>query len=291
MFKQALIRLSTILIAGIAFAAGLVGSRLLSHAIGLSAPRMPAQAPESIAGYYLITGSIILSGGLALPATGISASLPVRWLVLATFVFLGFAVSTTIETSIFSSAAGTMSMIPALLLPCILLAGVLAAPCLTPFPTRETEGRIVRFFRARPWPEWTWRIAAAVVSFPLIYFVFGLMASPVVSDYYASGVSGLALPAPASIVRVQFLRSILHLVSLFPLLILWRGDRRHIVVGLTLAFFVFIFAYDIVLANQIPAVLVLVHGLEVLVDSLVYAWAVVHLLMPDKTRSIQKPAA
>ncbi|MFZ5518052.1 MAG: hypothetical protein ACOY90_15510 [Candidatus Zhuqueibacterota bacterium] len=288
MFKQLLIAFLTTLIAGVTFAAGLVCSRLVVSAVGLSAPRLSTQAPESIAGFYLLAGSIVLSGGLALLAKGISASRRVRWLVLSVFLFLGFAVSTTIEASIFSNAAGTLLMIPILLLPCMLLVGVIALLSSSPFSERDIKERIIQFFRARSWQEWIWRIVVASMSFPLIYFVFGLVVSPIVSNYYASGVSGLALPAPALIVQVQFLRSLIHLVAAFPILILWKGNRLRFVIALASAFFVFVFAYDIVLAVQMPAILTLVHGVEVLIDSLVYAWAIFFLLMPDNTQLMQQ---
>jgi hypothetical protein len=291
MFKKLLIAFLTILIAGATFAAGLVGSRLFFSAVGLSAPRLPAQAPESIAGFYLLAGSIALSGGLTLLAKGIGASRRVRWLVLAVFLFLGFAASTTIESSIFSNATGTLLMIPILLIPCILLAGVIALPSVLPSSAKNIKERIIQFFHARSGSEWTWRILGAIMGFPLIYFVFGLAVSPIVSDYYASGVSGLALPPPALIVQVQCLRSLIHLVAVFPILILWKWNRQRLVIALASAFFVFVFAYDMVLAVQMPVILTLVHGIEVLIDSLVYTLAIVFLLMPDNRRLVQQSAA
>lgn len=291
MFKRLLIEFLTTLIAGATFAAGLVASRLLFSAVGLSAPRLPAQAPESIAGFYLLAGSIVLSGGLTLLAKGIGASRRVRWFVSAVFLFLGFAASTTIESSIFSEATGTHLMIPVLLIPCILLAGVIALPSASPSSTMNIKDRIIQFFRARSGSEWTWRVLVAIVSFPLIYFVFGLIVSPIVSDFYASGVSGLALPPPTLIVQVQCLRSLVHLLAVFPVIILWKWNRQHLVIALASAFFAFVFAYDMVLAVQVPANLILVHGIEVLMSSLVYALVIVFLLMPDNRRLIQQSTA
>jgi hypothetical protein len=37
-------------------------------------------------------------------------------------------------------------------------------------------------------------------------------------------------------------------------------------------------AYDSVLAYQVPIVLVVIHGIEVMVDSLIYAWLLARLL-------------
>ncbi|MFQ5891029.1 MAG: hypothetical protein ACE5JR_13455, partial [Gemmatimonadota bacterium] len=63
-----------------------------------------------------------------------------------------------------------------------------------------------------------------------------------------------------------------------PLILFWNGSKRKLVLALALAFFVFVAAYDIVLAYQVPIVLVVIHGIEVLVDSLIYAWLLATLL-------------
>jgi hypothetical protein len=122
-----------------------------------------------------------------------------------------------------------------------------------------------------------------LASFPLIYFGFGLLVAPVVSPYYARGDYGLALPAPALIVQVALLRSLLHLVAALPVIVLWNGSRLRLVVALAAAFFVCVFAYDIVMAIRMPVVLVVVHGVEVLADSLAYAWVLFRLFASDGT--------
>jgi hypothetical protein len=284
MFKQVLLMLSIILSAGMAFTMGLIGSRIVSFAVGFSAPRMPAQAPESIAGFYLLAGSIILAGGLALLAKDMRGSLPVRWLMLAIFLALGFAVSSTVEASLFSSATGTLRMVPMLLLPCVLQTGVLALVALLPSSAQDQDrqGRGMQFSHERSLMEWAWRAAAAIASYPLIYFLFGFVLFPVVSVYYAGGDHGLALPTPKLIVQAQLLRSVMHLACAIPVILLWRASRRHLVIALALAFFVCMFAYDIVLANQLPTAVVVVRGGGVLAGSLVYAWSLVNLLMPGR---------
>jgi len=45
------------------FAFGLIVSRLILHPIGLTPPRLPQQADESTAVYYLLSGSVLLSLG------------------------------------------------------------------------------------------------------------------------------------------------------------------------------------------------------------------------------------
>jgi hypothetical protein len=43
-----------------------------------------------------------------------------------------------------------------------------------------------------------------------------------------------------------------------------------------------VFAYDIVLAIEMPVELVIIHGIEILGDSLVYSWIFVRLIVSGK---------
>jgi hypothetical protein len=258
---------------------GLVVSRLIFNTLGVSPPRLPDQAPESIAIYYLLAGSIALTIGTVLTARGLRGTRLVRWSVLAMFVFVGFGVSSTIETSIFSSANGVILIVPILFLPCILLAGVEVCLLRPRDATQLPRTSPASFFRSRTWTQWMWRFAASVFAFPLVYFLFGLIVSPVVTKYYESGSAGLALPGAGQILSTQLVRGILHLVVTLPVMILWSTSRRQLIAALTLAFFVFVASYDIVLAYRVPSILLITHGFEVLASSFVYAWLLVTFLV------------
>jgi hypothetical protein len=265
-------------VGGLVFASGLVASRLVFQMAGVSSPRMPTQAPEVIAGWYLLAGSIAVAAGMLLSSRGIRGSLPVRWLVLATFLFVGFGVSTTIEASIYSNTNGVARMTAVLLLPCLLLAGVGAVLFKSSLPQSPPVRTLADALRGLTSAQWSLRLVAAIAAFPFIYFVFGVIVSPVVSPYYDQGVSGLVLPEPGVVVATQFLRGGLHLLAVLPLMFFWGGSRRQLALSLGLAFFVIVTAYDFVLAYQVPAVLVVTHGIEVLTSSFVYSWALVTVL-------------
>jgi len=55
---------------------------------------------------------------------------------------------------------------------------------------------------------------------------------------------------------------------------------RRLVILLGFALFVLGATFEVVLAYQLPAVLRVTHSLEILVDSLVYAWLLITLLVP-----------
>lgn len=268
-----------VLACALVYAGGLIISRLTFLSIGMIPPRMPEQAAESIAGYYLLFGSIILVIGLALIARMIRGNYWIRWLSLSSFLFISFGVNNTIEDSIYSSTEGLLLMIPILFLPCILLT---AAATLLFQPLPGNSGHIettTRFFVGRTSIEWLGRIVAAIGSFPLVYFVFGLVVSPVVVDYYRQGAADLVLPDVGTILVVQILRSLLFLIASLPVLTLWSGSKRQLILRLGLAFSVLGATFEIVLAYQLPTVLRLTHSIEILIDSLVYAWLLVTLLV------------
>lgn len=60
-----------ILASALLFAIGLITSRVVLLHAGVRPQRMPAQAPEETAVYYLLVGSVILAGGLVPIARGL----------------------------------------------------------------------------------------------------------------------------------------------------------------------------------------------------------------------------
>jgi hypothetical protein len=290
-----------ILVCAFVYAAGLVTSRIAFLAAGIRPPRMPEQADESVAGYYLFTGSLVLAAGLAPMARRIAGKYWARWLILAAFLFVSFGVNNSIEDSIYSSTEGILWMIPILLWPCVLLAGALTflfpspggdlrprSPAGAP-PSEEDvpPARLDLCFKGRPFGQWIGRVLGAVAAFPVVYFVFGIIVSPIVGEYYRQGVSDLVLPAVEVILGVQFLRSLLFLLAALPVLWAWSGSRRQLIWFLGLAFFVLGATFEIVLAYQLPLVLRVTHSIEILADSLVYAWFLVTLLAQNVERGVE----
>jgi hypothetical protein len=277
-----------VIVCGFVFASGLVASRIVLQLAGVSAPRMPNQAPENIAGWYLLAGSIALATGVFLSFRNIRGSFLVRWLVLLTFLFTGFSVSTTIEASIFSSTIGVAQMIVVMFLPCLLLAG-LGAVMFKPRPLESSPERsFADTLRGMTKGQRTVRILLAIVAFPVTYFVFGVIVSPMVTPYYEQGIASLVLPEPEIIVYTQLIRGGIHLLAVLPLMFYWNASFRQLVISLGLAFFVFVTAYDFVLAYQVPTGLVVIHGIEVLASSFVYSFVLVSALAKGRKVTVNR---
>lgn len=272
-----------ILIGALLFSLGLIVSRLLFHFIGLSPPRMPFQAPESIAGYYLLIGSMILAAGLISVDNGLGGSRLARWGVLSGFLIICFCISTSIENMIYMSAEGSIMMIPILILPSLLLSGVISfikgysagrdIPSVSPKGLFQTLKKVLL----------TRKLFGAVIIFPVLYFIFGILVSPLVVPYYEQNVSGLALPGPLAIVTTEIIRGGLHVLAVIPIMFFWHGTMKGLTISLSLSFFIFVMAYDVVLAYQVPLKLIITHGMEMLIKSFIYGWLLVKLLAPDIT--------
>ena len=264
-------------VVGLVFAATVIISRLVLQPLGLGLPRVPAQAPEDVAGYYLVVGSIGLAAGTAWLVQGLEASTLRRWSVTFAFVFVGFALSTTLEAGIYSAAGGVVLTVLLFLLPCLalsMLQVMISRIDKKPSPGPAAPGR-------KPdQRDWAWRLAAAVLAFPVVYFAFGIIVSPIVAGYYTEGIAGLVLPSTTLIVGTQVLRGILHVAIIFLVMQIWGRSKRQLVMALTASFFVFVTMYDVVLAYEMPIVLIATHAVEVLADSFVFSWIVVVLLAP-----------
>jgi len=266
------------------FAFGLIVSRLVLHSMGLTLPRMPQQADESTAVYYLLSGSVLLSLGLFSLTQKVKGTFLTRFLIVFLFFFACFGISVSLESSIYSSAEGYDLMILVLLLPIILFSFASTSLTKSRSTTEAFSQSSIRFFKSKTLGEWAWRIVLAILSFPLVYLVFGILVSSFVVDYYRESSYGLTIPDFGTIIVVQLVRSLFFLLVTLPIIIVWSGNKIQLVLMLGMTHFVIVFSYDIVLAYQLPVILVLIHAIEILFDSLVYAWVMVRLLYSERPK-------
>ena len=269
-----------ILLLSIVLASGLVVSRILLLKFDIFIPRLPQQADENTAIYYLLIGSILLSSGWYYLVKGIGGSKTERILISSVFIVIGFSIGVTIESAIYSDVGSYHMSIILLLLPMILYAIIITFITDTKKLLHSFDKRLMSYFKT--WSKITWlkKILLAIISFPIIYFIFGIIASPFVTNYYSKLVGGLQLPAPGTIIAVQVIRSILFLAITIPLITNWTSTKTKLIISLGIAHFVMVFAYDIYLAIVMPVELVIIHGIEIAADSFVYSWILIKILYP-----------
>ncbi len=254
-----------------AYIAGTMAGGALVSALGMQLPSLPEQANEKTMGLYLLIGSFVLAIGVGPLARTIRAKYLVRCLILAGLTYVCLGINTPIEAAIFTNIGGMRTMVVFSLLPCLLFGGVTAL-LFKPSGKAEPFGQQVsHFFSGRSVQKWAWRLVAAICAFPVVYWTFGMMVAPWVLEYYKQGQFGLTLPSTGVIVLVQLLRSSLFFLAALPILIVWSGSRRQLTVLLGIAFFVLVGLFGMIQAYWLAPILQVLHNIEILADSVVYA--------------------
>jgi hypothetical protein len=275
------------------FVTGFIMGGPLLAALNLEAPEMPAGADANTILIWIVLSSLIVAFVLSFIAQGIGGRLLSRWLILFSLIWGGSAVNMVIEASLFmttSAVASSNSMLFTMLtylLPSLLMAGALAWL----FPPRKRGMGLVASLRVhfarRQGRDWIWRLPLAAIAFPLIYFTFGRLILPLVEDVYAQGLYEMQAPTWAELIPVQLARGVLFVAIALPVLATWQRSQRRLGWSLGMAFFVLLAFMSVFTAYWLPLGFRIIHGAEILADSLVYAWVVVLLLADQRIESGQ----
>lgn len=277
-------------ICAVAYTLGSILGGVLVTALSLEMPRFPGELDPTLQGMLLIPAGLVFALGLAAMATGLAGRWWERWAVLSIFLFGINGIGNGIETTIFTTLGGSVGAAVGFLPPAALCALVVAL--LFPAPSEISLARKTSDFFAQWNPaSLAGRLLLAVLAFPIIYFLFGMIVAPIVTPYYAE-LEFLKIPAMSTLVPVLHLRSALILLVTLPVVIGWTGSRRGLIFGLGLGNATAVGLGGLVQVTFFPAVLRWVHGIEILADGIVYAWILALLFMPRSRAADQaKPAA
>lgn len=190
----------------------------------------------------------------------------------------------TLDAFLFTTYANLGTNIVASLFPALFAAAVIAL-LWSPKPGSVAKGHSLQaYFSARKPRDWAWRLVAAWLVFPPIYYLAGRGAAAFTLSYYQdpSHSIGLALNFTAqSLLAMEVLRGALFLLAVLPIIAAWRGSRVGLWLQVGLVIFVQIAIQTIVQAYWMPFLEVRVpHGIEMLVDSFAQACAYAWLLLP-----------
>jgi hypothetical protein len=259
-FKSLLPYLWKVPLCGFLFFIGFIPGGQLAAAMGLSMPEMPIGADPSIVAQYTVLTSLILALGLAGISRGLSCGFLSRWLILFFFTWIAYAVVLYLPAALLCSAAVAWFF-----------------PSIRPNVKFTAKART--FFANRTLGNGAWRLLAAFLAFPITYYFFGRLISPIVLPYYLRGTNELALPAWDRILPVLAVRSLLFLLACLPIVITWNLSSRSLFLSLGLTLFILVGGIALLEAYWLPTVLRLTHGLEIFADEMVYAGALVLLLL------------
>jgi hypothetical protein len=266
---------------GIAFFIGMALGGALLPALGLQAPAVPEGTDSNTIAMHFFLGSMLLALVLSMISVRLALNSLGRWLILAALTWVVGAVGMVLESLFFmntgavSSSESTLFTILSFLLPSILLSGMVTWLFR---PDRSNPASIlpVRFTTG----QWVWRLLVALLAYPLVYILFGLLVQPYVMEYYIQGSYELTAPTWGQLIPLQVLRSSLFLLVCLPVIIWWRGSRRRLWLTLGSAFFVMTAFMAVITAYWFPWQMRLSHGLELLADAMIYAGILVSLFVP-----------
>jgi len=239
-------------------------------ALPLSPPvSLPGTSPAFLS---MLFGSLVLVVGVVPIASGLGGRFATRWLALGLMLYLATGVNTVVELSIFGTEGGRRYLLVFYFLCFVATAVALAGQ----YGSQQSAPKLPHLGTG----QWLWRIAVAWLSFPVVDFLFGLCVAPFVIPIYQAGVVGLHIPPLDVIMRTQLLRSFLFLASSLPVILLWTGSRRRLILALGWAHTAMVGLYGLSQASFMPPVLRVLHSLEIAADSFVYAFILVWLFFP-----------
>jgi hypothetical protein len=261
----------------VAFAAGTMVSGMITSMLHIATIQPPkGVAMESLFAALLLSSPLLVIG-IAPIASGLGRGFASRWLAIFLFLYITIGVNTVLEAKIFSNMimGSVWVMFVHYITPCLVTAAAVAW-C---FGSKDTVRGLPRFTAA----GWAWRIAAAWLAFPVIYWTFGMCVAPFVLPYYNAGVAGLRIPPVSVILEMQLLRSPMFLVPSLALIALWTRSRRSLIVTLGIAHAILVGIYGLAQATFFPMTLRIAHSIEISFDSFAYAVVLVWLFVRHET--------
>jgi hypothetical protein len=278
-----------VILSGIGYCIGMILGGMLTAALHIKSLPPVLGDPRSPETQFLITFLLapILALSLLPLARGLRGSWIERCLAVAGLVFVAIGLNTLIELTVFSDMLpdGEISFWVFFVLPSLLIAAAITSRQASDGPSTMSSLTA---------PGWLWRLTIAWLSFPVIYFFFGMCIAPIVVPYYDAGIAGLKIPSVDVIIRTQLIRSVIFLAASLPAALLWTKSRNQFILAMGLVHAMTVGIFQLAQAGFLPAVLRVTHSVEITADSFAYA-AVLGLLFVRGKKAeapvLAKPAA
>jgi hypothetical protein len=272
-----------VVVCAIIYCFGTIAAGIALQKLGVPSPVMPEGVTPEMMAKILPVAALVFAAGLSPMARRIRGGFLLRWLVLAIFLYGANGINNSIEASVFTKVGGFASLAAYNFVPLVFLAAALALLFAPSGDSKQFSEHILVLSPRSP-AQWLWRIAAAIVAFPVIYFIFGNIIGPFVIDYYRQGSFSLVLPSMAVVIRTQFIRSVIFFASALPVIVLWHANRRQLIGWAGLGHYVTIGLVGMILAVWMPVNMRTIHGFELLADSFVYIFVLAMLFTRPKER-------
>jgi hypothetical protein len=158
-----------------------------------------------------------------------------------------------------------------------LVAGALFVPSQATQPLGQ---QIRTYFAQRAGADWLWRTVIVALSWAGFYFIFGSVIGPIVTPYYTDPSSPyqLRLLGVEVIAAVQVMRGFVYTGALIPIRFALKHDMWYVLLVLVGLLYAGGGLAILVIVETFPLVLRVVHGIEILADSLCFGAVATYLL-------------
>ena len=290
--KKSVFLLGKILLGSLGFYAGMIFGSMLAGALALPVPPLPEGADLATLMKYQWVMSLIFACTLAFVSSNLNGGFLTRFLILFWLSWLTFSINTYLEARLFTTngAAPIFTLVMqfmAVVLCSALMAWLFPPPGINKTAARQQLRAFVLQYRLS---QWVWRLVLVWLAFPVCYVLFGRLAQPFIISFYEQQLAGLTAPGWAEILPVLFLRSFIFLLACVPILIFWRRSRLHLFFTLGSVLFILVGGLYMLQSYWYPPTMRIVHSIEILADSFIYAAAVVFLLL-QKDESHEKDSS
>ena len=264
---------------------------IVSSALHLEQPKLPGPVDMQLLGLLCLVGGFVLSLALVALSPQLAGNRPLRFLIIAWFVFAWLGINNTIEAHIFTTIGGEPTMVVTMLSLSLFIGGAVALWFTNREGGKSFSDGLRRFFNHRTPGQWAVRFSSAALAFPVVYFFFGMPVGLMVGRFYQSESFGLQLPSLGVVIGVQCLRSLISLLAVLPILVFWPGSRQRFAWTFGLNLFVVAGLYGLLQAYWMPWTMRSIHTAELFLDSLVYGWLLAVLLLPRLPAPVEEIGA
>lgn len=233
------------LLVGVTFVIAIVVGGMIVTILGLTRPE--AENPAAKLMWFFVGGVVAgLSLGFVVPSMPVSRTR--HFMVWGSLIFFNMA-SVIIEGYFFAPAL-IGDALPALLVQQLIVALAAGWVVTALFASKESAAPVTPI--KRPFLSWTWRFAAGVLAYVIVYFIFGAINYMLVTKpYYETHAGGLDVPPVQVTLAAEVVRGALIALSVLPFLHTCRADKKR--VALQTGFLLFAIGGLVPLTMQVGA--------------------------------------
>ncbi|MCC6300885.1 MAG: hypothetical protein IT314_16485 [Anaerolineales bacterium] len=209
------------LLVGVTFVVAVSLGGMITSLFGLTLPEAKDPAASLM---WFFAGGVIAGLSLGFVVSSMPVARTRHFVVWGSLIFFNMA-SVIIEGYFFAPAL-IGDALPALLVQQLIVALAAGWVVTALFAPRESAAPIPPI--TRPFFSWTWRFAAGVLAYVLVYFIFGgINYALVTKPYYETHAGGLDVPPVQVTLAAEVVRGALIALSVLPFLHTFRADKKR----------------------------------------------------------------